>query len=81
MDKISCEICGRKELVTYINGKTKDETYAKMCNNCHAEHGTGMGDNLGQLYVWDYIMDKYSKKDSIWYAIGDIDMDIMMIGD
>ena len=45
-----CSLC--KQLITdcFIDGQTIWNTWAIMCEKCHAAGGIGFGDSKGQLY-------------------------------
>jgi hypothetical protein len=48
----TCDFCRRPiaEGDFFVDGQTRDGTLANMCPNCYAEHGTGIGWGIGQLY-------------------------------
>lgn len=48
-----CDICGvdiKTQYATYIDGKTRNGSWATMCGACHMEHGVGFGLGKGQEF-------------------------------
>lgn len=47
-DKIvHCNICGKKDLMLFVDGKTKDGRCLNMCQKCDRK----FGDNVGPTYA------------------------------
>jgi hypothetical protein len=47
---VLCELCSHPLEDSFVDGRTKMGPWAKMCDGCHLEHGTGLGLGRGQLY-------------------------------
>lgn len=47
-----CDICNKPFGKFFIDGKTKMSggQWALMCEECHAQHGSGLGMGFGQKY-------------------------------
>ena len=48
--KGECDICGRENLKTLIDGCTVDGLWGILCILCHGLYGRGLGIGNGQLY-------------------------------
>lgn len=49
---VSCELCGKKftKRDVFIDGRTSEGFWAKMCSGCHSASGVGLGIGRGQKY-------------------------------
>lgn len=45
-----CQLCGFTLSEFFIDGKTKYGPWGIMCQDCHEEHGVGLGTGKGQRY-------------------------------
>lgn len=46
----SCDICSRKLVGFFVDGKTSFGPWAIMCDACHRVSGVGLGVGKGQRY-------------------------------
>lgn len=46
-----CDICCRRIVTAFIDGRTARGSWVSMCPNCHLVFGAGLGAGHGQLYV------------------------------
>jgi len=49
----TCQTCGRAIVKWFVDGRTRQGSWAIMCTACAAEYGVGLGIGKGQLYVKD----------------------------
>jgi len=50
-DEVECDICENDIVDFFVDGKTKDGSWAKMCGRCFLYYGVGTGIGKGQAYV------------------------------
>jgi cytochrome c553 len=46
----ACDLCGAKLQTAFVDGRTKQGPWRKLCVACHRAHGTGLGVGNGQRY-------------------------------
>lgn len=61
---VICDLCGNKLLDSgfFIDGATKDGTWANMCPKCFASNGSGIGWGVGQFYRAQITADRQSTR-------------------
>lgn len=47
----NCNICGKRDLSSVVDGKTIYGLWAWMCLDCYREQGAGLGLGKGQLFI------------------------------
>lgn len=47
---VACDICGKSELDTFVDGITTDGRCINMCESCFKAAGAGIGKGLGERY-------------------------------
>lgn len=48
-----CDICSKRDLNTYVDGKTTQGPWGDLCMKCWMQRGVGLGTGKGQKYSWD----------------------------
>ena len=51
-DKMKCDLCGKRNLLRYVDGATRMGPWANMCPSCYTKLGVGLGLGKGQMYAW-----------------------------
>lgn len=47
---VKCNFCEKSCEKSYVDGLTKANMWAEMCDTCHKKYGTGLGIGRGQRY-------------------------------
>ena len=59
---VTCDMCKKDHLDTYIDGYTIFGSWANMCPKCHELYGCGLGSSVGQKYQTDWSLDNQARR-------------------